>query len=591
MPSRYVPARRRVSLAALVCLAAALAVAFVRTRDAGTSTTGAAHDAQRGGTLVAALRAEPRTFNPVIMLDNPSREVAWRLHDRLLRINRETQEIEPSLAESWSVSDDGRRFTVTLRSGLRFSDGTPCTISDVAFSLRVYLDQGVASPQRDLLLVDRQPPTFAVLDEHTIELRMAGPFAAAARLFDGLAILPRHRLEAAFDAGTLASAWDLTTPPAEIVGLGPFRLSAYEPGTRVVLERNPHYHRRDDQSRPLPWLDGMTFTFIPLDEALGLRMQAGEIHAITRLPADQSVGLESAGGPVEVRDLGAGLEYEVLVLNQNPATAGTSADARRRRTWFATRAFRQALSRAVDREAVARLAYAGRATPIWVPVSPGNRGWYHDGLERPPASPAQGRALLASVGYSWSADGRLRDPDDQPVRFTIVTNAANAARTRTAALLAQDFDQLGIEVVVRPLEFRALVQRVLTSFEYDAALMGLGGGDADPNPALQVLLSSGTTHLWHPEQHTPATSWEAQIDRLMATQVGTMDRAARIGLFHRVQQILADQMPMIPLVSPNVVVAVHRGLGGTQPAVLDDHLFWNVEQIYWASRDRQHLTR
>ncbi|MGH9859849.1 MAG: ABC transporter substrate-binding protein, partial [Candidatus Acidiferrales bacterium] len=179
---------------------------------------------QHGGRLVVALRSEPRTLNPVLAADSSSREVIRRMMADLIHINRASQQTEPALAKSWSVSKDGLRYTLKLRSGLRFSDGQPLTADDVVFTFQVYLDEKVHSPQRDLLLVGGKPIAVRKVDAQTVVFEMSQPYAPAERLFDSIAILPRHLLKAGFDEGKFAQTWGLNTPANQIAGLGPFRL-------------------------------------------------------------------------------------------------------------------------------------------------------------------------------------------------------------------------------------------------------------------------------------------------------------------------------------------------------------------------------
>src|SRR6185437_15865343 len=108
---------------------------------------------QEGGQIVVALRSEPKTLNPVLATDISSRDVIRCLTADLIHINRGTLKTEPSLAESWKLSPDGRVYTLKLRRGVRFSDGQPFTADDVVFSFHVYLDPKVNAPQRDLLIV------------------------------------------------------------------------------------------------------------------------------------------------------------------------------------------------------------------------------------------------------------------------------------------------------------------------------------------------------------------------------------------------------------------------------------------------------
>src|SRR5207237_4570450 len=129
-----------------------------------------------GGGLVVAQRVEPKTFNPVMALDNPSRDVIWRMMADLIHINRQAQQTEPALAKSWKVSPDGRRYTLTLRRGIRFSDGQPFDADDVVFSFKVYLDENVHSSQRDLLIVGDKPITVRKLDAYHVEFELAQPY-------------------------------------------------------------------------------------------------------------------------------------------------------------------------------------------------------------------------------------------------------------------------------------------------------------------------------------------------------------------------------------------------------------------------------
>src|SRR5688500_14316861 len=196
---------------------------------------------EHGGVLVTALRAEPRTFNPMAALDTTSQEILGLIHADLIHINRQTLKTEQALANSWDISADGLRYTLRLRPGCRFSDGHAFDADDVAFTFRVHLDQKMHSPQRDLLVLGGKPISVAKLDAHTVQFDLPMRYAAAERIFDSIAILPEHRLAEAYASGNLSRIWGVDTDPREITGLGPFRLKRYVAGQRVVLERNPYY--------------------------------------------------------------------------------------------------------------------------------------------------------------------------------------------------------------------------------------------------------------------------------------------------------------------------------------------------------------
>ena len=146
--------------------------------------------------------------------------------------------------------------------------------------------------------------------------------------------------------------------------------------------------------------------------------------------------------------------------------------------------------------------------------------------------------------------------------------------------MQDDFKQLGISVTVVTLEFRTLLDHVLKTRKFDATLLGLGGGDADPNPEMGVWLSSGSMHLWNPEQKMPGTKWESEIDLLMKRQMLTVNYRDRRRLYDQVQEIVAREQPMIFLVSPNVVVSSKKRLGNFKPAILDHQTLWNADELF-----------
>ena len=538
---------------------------------------------RHGGRLVVALRAEPRTLNPSVATDAPSREVVGRMVGDLIHINRRTQLTEPALASAWTRSADGRVYTLTLRKGVRFSDGDPFDADDVVFTFKVMLDERLGSPNRDLLIVGGKPIEVKKVDPFSVRVTLAEPYAAAERIFDSIAILPRHLLERAYADGTLKDAWTPQTAAAAIAGLGPYRLKEYVAGQRLVLERNPHYWKVDSAKQRLPYIDELLFLFTGNEDAQVIRFQSGESDVLGRAGADNFnlLSKDRNARRYQLADLGPSLEYNFLFFNLNDLSGKNLPQVAARQRWFTDLNFRRAVSRAIDREGIARLVFRGRGVPLWGNVSPGNRLWQNTSLPHPPRSVAEARAMLKAGGYSWRADGALLDRQAQRVEFTIATSATSAQRTEMATLIQADLKELGIDVRVVPIEFRALLERVFESLDYDASVFGLGGGDADPNGEMNVWMSGGDNHLWHLKQKTPATPWEAEIDRLMRQQLVTLDARERKRLYDRVQTIIAENLPLIFLATPNVLVGARADLANFQPSVLDPYTLWNVEQLYF----------
>ncbi len=539
---------------------------------------------QAGGALVVYQRAEPKTLNPLFGFDVSSREVIGRLNADLITINRKTLRAEPALARSFTVGGGGRVYTVKLRRGLKFSDGEPFTADDVVFSFRAYEDGKLGAPQRDLLIVGGEPVKVERVDEATVRITLAVPYAAAERLFDSVAMLPRHLLERAYEDGSLAKAWALTAEPAAIAGLGPYRLKQYVAGEKLVLERNPHYWRVDARGRRLPYLDALEFRFAGSEDAQVLHFLNGDAGMVSGMGARNFAFLarEPRARGAQLVDAGPGLEYNFLFFNLKPQPPGEDAERSVRQSWFAKDDFRRAVSLAIDREAVVRLVYGGRAQPLWGPVTPADRQWVDAGVPHPARSIEQARKLLAGAGFRWSPDRTLVDAEGRAVEFTIVTSASNQERSRMATIIQDDLSQLGMKVQVAPLEFRAMLDRVMNTHRYDAAIFGLASGDADPNADMNVWLSSGGMHLWNAGQAHPSTDWEREIDQRMERQMSERDPGQRKRMFDRVQELLAAHEPVICIASPDILAAARAGLKNFDPAVLQPYTLWNVDRLYWS---------
>jgi peptide/nickel transport system substrate-binding protein len=540
-----------------------------------------------GGRLVVALRGEPKTLNPLIAADTRSREVISLMQADLVHINRATQLTQPALAKSWKVSPDGLEYTVVLRQGITFSDGQPLDADDVLFSFQVYLDESVHALQHDLLMVGGKPIAVRKLNARTVVFRLAKTYGVGERIFDGMPILPRHLLEKPYREGKLGQMGTLAMPASQWAGLGPFRLKEYVAGQRLVLERNPYYWKTDGKGNRLPYLDELVFLFVPNADAQVLKFQSGETDVISQLGADNFSVLSRQQHGYTMVDAGPGLEYNFLFFNLNDMGEKSSPEMLRKQKWFREVKFRQAVSAAVDREAIVRLVYQGRGAPIWGLVAPGNRRWGNEKLSHPTRSLERARALLKGAGFSWGngpdGESALLDSDGKAVEFSIITSSSNADRAKMAALIQDDLKQLGMRVQVVPLEFRSLLDRVTQTREYDACVMGIASFDADPNSDLNVWLSSGGTHVWNPSQAHPSTPWEAEIDRLIEDQVSARTFEQRKKLYDRAQEILAENQPMIFLASPDILVGAKNVVGNFHPAVLEPYVLWNVEQLFLKS--------
>ena len=510
---------------------------------------------QSGGELHFCLHGEPKTFNPVLVDDEASENVRYLTGGVLIRLNRQSQALEPALATSWEISKDRRTITFHLRKDLHFSDGTPFTAEDVAYTMKLLMDPQTHSPTGDAFRSGEGSLEVRTPAADLVVITFPAPIAGLDRLFDQVAILSAH------------------SPKKEMAVLGPFFVSDYKPGSYVLLARNPNYWKRDAQGHALPYLDSVRLDIQRNRDIELVRFRRGELQLINRLDAEQFERLRH-DNPAATRNAGTGLDAEEFWFNESP----TAPLSEYKKAWFRTTEFRQAVSMAINRADLCRIVYGGYAKPAYGPVSPSNHFWFNSSLEDPKYDPKGALAMLTRAGFRYENEV-LKDSAGNRVEFNLITNSGNAAREKMSVMIQQDLLQVGIKVNVVTLDFPSLIERMTRTLEYDACVLGLVNTDLDPDSQMTVWLSSGENHQWNPNQKAPATSWEAEIDKLMKEQASARTDNERKAKFDRVQQIVAEQQPFIYLINKDVLLAVSPALLGTAPVVLNPQAFWNAETL------------
>lgn len=504
------------------------------------------------GELVWTIGYDPKTFDPAKVDDQESELVRYLTAGVLLRFNRFTQKVEPELAQGWNLSPDGKTLTFKLRPGAQFSDGSSLTSKDVAWSIRRVLDPATGSPAAEEFI---SPGSVVVEtpDPGTVVVHLPKRVVGIGKVFDEIAIEPENH------------------PGEGRVTAGPFVVAGYLRSQYVRLRRNPHY--RGVATGALAYAVGVRLDILENPEQEIRLFERGEYDLIDDLQPDYFELLKRKD-PSAARDLGPSLNTEQMWFNQSPAAPLPAWE----KVWFQNRAFRVAVSQAIHRADLARIAYLGHATPAYTFISPANSAWYDRTLSAPRTDVAAAKAGLSRAGFHWNGS-QLEDSTGHLVKFSILTNAGNAARQKMATLIQQDLAALGMQVSVVALDFPALIERLMHTQDYEACLLGLENVDPDPDAMMNIWLSSSPNHQWNPSEKTPATEWEAEIDREMNRETGSSNDGVRKQAIDRVQQIVADEEPFIYLVYPNVLVAVSPRLQGVRPAVLEPNLVWNVDSL------------
>ncbi len=535
---------------------AAAAVLFCATLSLGAQTR-----PKPGGEITWSIGYEPKSFDPAKADDAAAELVRYLTGGVLLRLNRRNLSVDPALAQSWDLSADGRVLSFYLRPNLRFSDGSPLTSADVAATLRRVLALNTAAPVADEFLTPARV-TVETPDSLLVRVHLPERIVSIPDAFDEIAVEPANR------------------PSQGRITAGPFVVADYKQGEYIRLARNPYYWKHDATGAALPYLASIRLDLISNRESEELRFARGEYALLDLVPSDGFDAL-SKRAPGTVHDLGASLNTEQMWFNQSPTAPLPAWE----KAWFSNRSFRQAISQAIHRADLARIAYSGHATPANGFISPANTVWYNRALPPLREDLASAMQLLSQAGFHRQGN-TLLDREGHPVRFSILTNAGNRSRERMAALIQQDLAPLGIAVNVVTLDFPALIERLMHSGDYEATLLGLSDVQPDPSSMMNVWLSSSPNHQWNPGEKTPATHWEAELDHLMHVQAGTSDLKARKAAIDRAQVIVAQEQPFIYLVYPNVLCATSPALKDVHFTVLQPDVVSDIETAY-LSGDRR----
>ena len=512
--------------------------------------------AQSNQQLRFCLHSDPKTFNPLLAEEDSSETIRYLTGGVLMRLNRLTQDLEPELATAWRVSDGGKTITFKLRSGLSFSDGTPFTADDVAYTIQQMMDPNLHSPTGDAFRSGDGKVQTRVFDAERLTVTFPAPIAGLDKLFDQVAIMSAKSAK------------------KEMAVLGPYAVVEYKAGNYVLLEKNPNYWRHDSSGRQLPYIQTVRLDIQSNRDNEMLKLVHGEIDFINSLDAEYFDKL-SQQNPSLVHDSGVSLDSEQMWFNQ----VATSPLPDYKKAWFRSTAFRRAMSEAINRDDLARVAFRGHARPAFGPLSPANKFWFNTKLQLHPFDQKSSLSRLTQDGFHMQ-DGVLKDRDGHAVEFSLITNAGNKYRERMAAMIQQDLSGIGVKLNVVTLDFPSLIERITRSFDYEACLLGLINNDLDPNSSqMNVWLSSGENHQWNPSQKTPATPWEAEIDKLMHEQATSLDPRKRKAAFDRVQEIAWEQEPFIYLVNRNALSAVSPNARNVHPVVLRPQVYWNIDEI------------
>lgn len=560
-----------------------------------------------GGKLVEASPGDPKTFNLWVSADATSTGAASPLFSALMERNAYTLEWEGALAELPKISEDGLTWTFKLKKDLKWSDGAPINADDVIFTLDVIYDEKVQTNMRESMRVDvadgkggfkRAPLAYKKIDDLTVEFKFPVRYAPARDVLS-FPVAPRHKLEKFWKQGQPNSTgfnpvWGVDADVKDIVSSGAWVITEFKPGQRIIYGRNPHYWKKDDKGRPLPYLDQYINLIVPDFNATTLKFLAKETDVLSVKQNDyKTVKAEEDAGDFKVLNLGPTTSTAYLGFNLNMKSKPAKANPELFKL-FDDKRFRQAVSHAIDREKICRNVYAGLARPGYGPESPANKLFYSPDVPKFPYDLEAAKRKLSELGLKdANGDGILELSNGQPVRFTIMTNVENDLRRGILTVIADDLKKIGLQVVQAPVSFNTLLSRVdnkpepgkpYPPFDWQAIVLGFTGG-IEPNNGNNIWKSSGNLHQWDPYQEKPHRPWEAKIDDLFRKGAEEMDDVKRKEIYAEWQKVVGEEQPLIYTVVPDAIVALRNKYGNVKPCSLGS-VTWNIEELYDMSATR-----
>ena len=550
--------------------------------------------AQTKNQLVSAILSDPKTFNPA--LSNESPNIFGYVGEGLITEDGKGQ-IQPALAESWAISPDSKSITFTLKPNLKWSDGAPLTVDDVAFTFNeVYFNQEIPTDTRDILKIgkERKLPTVKKVAGNRIEFTTPEPFAPFLRTL-GISILPAHKLRSSITQKDnkgkplFLSTWGINTKPADLVSNGMFTLDSYTPGERLVFKKNPYYWRKDAQGKQQPYVEKVIWQIVESTDTALVQFRSGGLDSYGVSPDFFSLlKKEEQKGGYKIYNGGpsTGTTFMSFNLNQGERDSKPLVDPIKSR-WFNNVKFRQAIAYSINRQRMINNIYRGLGAPQDSPISVPSPYYLsrEQGLPAYDYSPQKAKSLFTEAGFKYNEQNKLIDDRDNPVRFTLITNSGNKIREALGTQIKQDLALIGIEVDFTPIAFSLLIDRVDNSLQWDSLLIGFTGG-AEPNDGANFWSVDGGSHLFNLKPQTgkpPITErkvadWEKKIDDLYIQAAQELNESKRRQIYIETQKITQENLPCIYLVNSLSLSAIKNRVKGIDYSPINGP-FWNLHEL------------
>jgi len=507
-----------------------------------------------GDTFIQSSISDIAGLIPNITSDSASHEVGGLVYDGLIRTDRNL-DWTGQLAESWTFSRDCMALTFKLRQNVRWHDGQPFTAADVLFTYRTMIHPKTPTAYKDDFLVVKDAE---VLDPYTFRVTYSRPHARALQSW-GTSMLPKHLLERYVADGKLKESPQNSQP----IGTGPYRFKEWKSGEKIVLVANPDYY----EGRP--YIGRIVYRIIPSQGTIFLELKA------------RGVDLASLTALQYVRQTEYPAFRKAYRKYRYPSSGYTYFGFNLKDPRFADRRVRQAFAHAINKQELIDGVVLGMARDATGPLRPGT--WaYTDRVKRYEHDPEKARALLAEAGWKdRDGDGLVEDKEGRPFTFTIRTNQGNEERKKVAEIIQQRLKEVGVGVEIQILEWSSFLQEFIKKKRFEAIVMGWGVG-TDPDQYV----------VWHSSQNGPdqlnhISYANPEVDALLEAGRSSCAQPDRVRHYHRLQEVMAEDLPVIFLYFRDALPVVAARVRGVEPAPAG--IFYNFAE-WFVPRELQRYT-
>jgi peptide/nickel transport system substrate-binding protein len=497
-----------------------------------------------GDTFIEATIGDIAGLIPNITSDGASHDVGNMIYDGLVKADKDLNYVG-AMAESWEFSPDCLELTWKLRRDIKWHDGHPFTAEDVLFTYQAMINPKTPTAYKEDFLAVK---SAEVIDPYTFRVTYSRPLAKAVQSW-AMWMLPKHLLERYVADGKLKESPENSRP----VGTGPYRFQEWKSGEKVVLVSNNEYY----EGRP--YLGRIVYRVIPNQGTIFLELKA------------KGVDLASLTAIQYARQTEYPAFRKAFRKYRYPSSAYTYFGFNLKDPRFADRRVRQAFAHAIDKQELMEGVLMGLAREATGPIRPGS--WaYTNKVTRYDYSPEKAKALLAEAGWKDNGDGVLRDKDGKAFSFTIRTNQGNEERKKVAEIIQQRLAAIGVKTEIQVIEWASFIKEFIKKKRFEAVVLGWGVG-TDPDQY----------GVWHssqigPDQLNQISYANPEVDHLLEEGRASCHQQERIKYYHRFQEVLAEDQPLVFLYFRDALPVVSSRVQGIQPA--PSGIFYNFIQWY-----------